>query len=204
MATSPMSEASGCARVGGKGFCLAAVRPMLGSGCASMKMGISAADIYGVLMAALTRGISQIFTSTHYIFVLSYCLTFNSYYTRLDIYLTDLSICLFVSIHTTIHLQTNTHYPTAACRCIARSRQRGVQISVQDNTQNSRPTSKRNDTTNKELQNPDKGPLKRPCGELSDWRHSSPPKVKPQPSQPSSLFPDSRQKSCCAASGSFG
>ncbi|PTB56120.1 hypothetical protein M431DRAFT_418018 [Trichoderma harzianum CBS 226.95] len=44
---------------------------------------------------------------------------------------------------TTICLQTNTHCPTAACRCIARSRRSSVQISVQGNTQNSRPTSKR-------------------------------------------------------------
>lgn len=113
----------------------------VGSGCASMKMGISAADIYGVLMAALTRGISQIFTLTHYIFVLRRFSPFNSYYTRLDIYQRDLSASS--SPFRPIYLQTNTHCPTAACRCIAKSPQSGVQISVQGNTRNSRPTSKR-------------------------------------------------------------
>lgn len=61
-ATSPMSEASGVRKGGREKVLFGCCCPSdVGSGCASMKMGISAADIYGVLMAALTREISQIF-----------------------------------------------------------------------------------------------------------------------------------------------
>ncbi|KAL6820412.1 hypothetical protein J3E69DRAFT_341962 [Trichoderma sp. SZMC 28015] len=142
MATSPMSEASGVHKGGREKILFGCCCPSdVGSGCASMKMGISAADIYGVLMAALTCGISQIFTTTHYILVLRRFLPFNSYYTRLDIYQRGLSASS--SPFRPIYIQTNTHCPTAACRCIARSRQSSVRISVQGNTQNSRPTSKR-------------------------------------------------------------
>lgn len=146
MATSPMSEASGVRKGGREKILFGCCCPSdVGSGCASMKMGISAADIYGVLMAALTRGISRIFTSTHYILVFRcFFLAFNSY-TKPDIYF-YLSIGLFVSIHTH-HIPTYKQTRITQLQRVGTntvgSRQSSVQISVQGNTQNSRPTSKR-------------------------------------------------------------
>lgn len=98
MAASPMSEASGVRKGGREKILFGCCCPSdVGSGCASMKMGISAADIYGVLMAALTRGISQIFyiNALHICSRAFFAIQQLLYEAR---YLPKGPVCLFISI----------------------------------------------------------------------------------------------------------
>lgn len=106
MATRPMSEASGLRKGGREKILFGCCPSDVGSGCASMKMGISAADIYGVLMAALTREISQIF------YINALHIRSQAFFTIQQLlyeagYLPKGPVCLFISIQT--HLPTNKH-----------------------------------------------------------------------------------------------